>query len=100
VLPLRRRRPLESVHIMCAKRQRRCAVLLALREEPLQEWIVAETYSDVCRAWGASKGALPCTATAGGTSPSWRRPPGAGPDGQESKGAARAKRADKLNITH
>jgi hypothetical protein len=52
VLPLRRRRPLESVHIMCAKRQRRCAVLLALREEPLQEWIVAETYSDVCRAWG------------------------------------------------
>jgi hypothetical protein len=37
---------------MCAKRQRRCAALLALREEALQEWIVAETYSDVCRAWG------------------------------------------------
>jgi hypothetical protein len=37
---------------MCAKRQRRCAVLLQIREEALQEWIVAETYSDVCRAWG------------------------------------------------
>ena len=37
---------------MCQKRQRRCAALLAIREEALQEWIVAETYSDVCRAWG------------------------------------------------
>ena len=37
---------------MCAKYQRRCAVLLQLREEALQEWMVAETYSDVCRAWG------------------------------------------------
>jgi hypothetical protein len=37
---------------MCAKRQHRCAVALQLREEALQEWIVAETYSDVCRAWG------------------------------------------------
>jgi hypothetical protein len=37
---------------MCAKRQRRCAVLLQIREEALQEWIVAETYSDVCRVWG------------------------------------------------
>ena len=37
---------------MCAKYQRRCAVLLQLREEALQEWIVAETYSDVCRTWG------------------------------------------------
>jgi hypothetical protein len=52
VTPLRRRRPLEGVHIMCAKRQRRCAALLAIREEALQEWIKAETYSDVCRAWG------------------------------------------------
>jgi hypothetical protein len=52
VPPLRRRRPLEGVPIMCAKRHRRCAVLLAIREEALQEWIRAETYSDVCRAWG------------------------------------------------
>jgi hypothetical protein len=37
---------------MCAKYQRRCPALLAIREEALQEWIVAETYSDVCRAWG------------------------------------------------
>jgi hypothetical protein len=37
---------------MCAKRQRRCAVLLKVREEALKEWTVAETYSDVCRAWG------------------------------------------------
>jgi hypothetical protein len=54
VPPLRRRRPLEGVHIMCAKRQRRCPALLQIREEALQEWIVAETYSDVCRAWSAS----------------------------------------------
>jgi len=27
-------------------------VLLQIREETLQEWIGAETYSDVCRAWG------------------------------------------------
>jgi hypothetical protein len=41
------------VQIMCAKYQRRCPALLAIREEALQEWIVAETYySDVCRAWG------------------------------------------------
>jgi hypothetical protein len=52
VPPLYRRRPLEGVHIMCQKRQRRCAVALQLREEALQEWIVAQTYSDVCRAWG------------------------------------------------
>jgi len=37
---------------MCAKRQRRCAVLLAIREEAFEEWTRAETYSDVCRAWG------------------------------------------------
>lgn len=37
---------------MCAKRQRRCPVLLEIREQALAEWIVAETYSDVCRAWG------------------------------------------------
>jgi hypothetical protein len=56
VTPLRRRRPLEGVHIVCAKRQRRCAALLAIREEALQEWIKAETYSDVCRAWGGLGG--------------------------------------------
>jgi hypothetical protein len=37
---------------VCQKRHRRCAVLLQLREEALEEWIRAETYSDVCRAWG------------------------------------------------
>jgi hypothetical protein len=50
--PLRRRRPLEGVQIMCAKRQRRCPALLAIREEALMQWTRAETYSDVCRAWG------------------------------------------------
>ena len=37
---------------MCQKRQRRCAVVLQIREEALEEWTRAETYSDVCRAWG------------------------------------------------
>jgi hypothetical protein len=37
---------------MCQKRRRRCAVALQLREEALREWIAAETYFDVCRAWG------------------------------------------------
>jgi hypothetical protein len=37
---------------MCAKRQRRCAALLALREEALQEWARAETLHDVRVAWG------------------------------------------------
>jgi hypothetical protein len=37
---------------MCQKRQRRCPVLLGMREEALEEWTTAETYSDVCRAWG------------------------------------------------
>jgi hypothetical protein len=39
VPPLRRRRALEGVQIMCAKRQRRCPALLAIREEALEEWI-------------------------------------------------------------
>ena len=37
---------------MCQKRQRRCAALLQIREEALQEWARAETLSDVRRAWG------------------------------------------------
>jgi hypothetical protein len=37
---------------MCAKLQRRCSVLLAIREEALQEWIRAETLHDVRVAWG------------------------------------------------
>jgi hypothetical protein len=37
---------------MCAKRQRRCPALLKIREEALQEWVVAETFEEVCRAWG------------------------------------------------
>jgi hypothetical protein len=37
---------------VCQKRKRRCPTLLAIREAALEEWIVAETYSDVCRAWG------------------------------------------------
>jgi hypothetical protein len=36
---------------MCAKRQRRCAVLLQIREEALEEWIRAETFEGVCRVW-------------------------------------------------
>ena len=37
---------------MCAKRQRRCAVLVEIREEALEEWILAETLHDVRVAWG------------------------------------------------
>jgi hypothetical protein len=37
---------------MCAKRQRRCAVLLQIREEALEEWIQAATLHDVRVAWG------------------------------------------------
>jgi hypothetical protein len=37
---------------VCAKRQRRCPELLRLRDAALMEWCGAETYSDVCRAWG------------------------------------------------
>jgi hypothetical protein len=37
---------------LCAKRQRRCPELLRLRAAALMEWCAAETYSDVCRAWG------------------------------------------------
>jgi hypothetical protein len=37
---------------MCQKYQRRCPALLRLRQEALEEWIRAETYSGVCRAWG------------------------------------------------
>jgi hypothetical protein len=37
---------------MCQKRQRRCPVLLAIREEAVMEWATAETLEEVCRAWG------------------------------------------------
>jgi hypothetical protein len=37
---------------MCRKYERRCAAMLQLRAEALAEWTVAESYSDVCRAWG------------------------------------------------
>ena len=36
---------------MCAKRQRRCPVLLAIREEAFDEWTRAETFEEVCRVW-------------------------------------------------
>jgi hypothetical protein len=36
---------------MCAKRQRRCPALLAIREEAFAEWTRAETFEEVCRAW-------------------------------------------------
>jgi hypothetical protein len=36
---------------MCAKRQRRCVVLLAIREEAFEEWTRAETFEEVCRVW-------------------------------------------------
>ena len=37
---------------MCQKRQRRCAVLLAIREQALEEWTRAESLHDVRVAWG------------------------------------------------
>jgi hypothetical protein len=37
---------------MCAKRQRRCPALLAIREEALQEWTRAESLHNVRVAWG------------------------------------------------
>ena len=38
---------------MCSrKRERRCAVLLQIREEALEEWCKAETLHDVRVAWG------------------------------------------------
>lgn len=37
---------------MCQKRQRRCAVALQLREEALQDWILAESPHDVRVCWG------------------------------------------------
>ena len=37
---------------VCAKRRRRCPELLAIREEALAEWCRAETYPQVCSAWG------------------------------------------------
>jgi hypothetical protein len=37
---------------MCQKYERRCAVALQLREEALEEWIVAETLHEVRAAWG------------------------------------------------
>jgi hypothetical protein len=37
---------------MCAKRQRRCPALLAIRQEALEEWIRAETLHDVRACWG------------------------------------------------
>jgi hypothetical protein len=37
---------------MCQKYERRCAVLLQLREQALLEWSKAQTFEDVCRAWG------------------------------------------------
>jgi hypothetical protein len=36
---------------MCQKRQRRCPVLLQLREEAQREWAGAETFEDVRLAW-------------------------------------------------
>ena len=36
---------------MCAKYERRCPVLLRLREEAVAEWTSAQTYEDVHRAW-------------------------------------------------
>jgi hypothetical protein len=38
--------------IMCAKRRRRCAVLLRIREEAVEEWCKAETLHEVRVCWG------------------------------------------------
>jgi hypothetical protein len=43
---------------MCQKRQRRCAVNLAYREEAFQEWARAETLHDVRAAWGRLGGRI------------------------------------------
>jgi hypothetical protein len=40
------------VLIMCQKYQKRCATVLALREAALLEWSKAETFEQVCQAWG------------------------------------------------
>ena len=37
---------------MCQKRQRRCPVLLGIREEALAEWSKAQTLHDVHVCWG------------------------------------------------
>ncbi len=37
---------------MCAKYQRRCPTLLAMREEAVSEWTGAETQHAVWVAWG------------------------------------------------
>jgi hypothetical protein len=37
---------------MCAKYQRRCPALLAIRERALEEWIRAHTLHDVRVCWG------------------------------------------------
>jgi hypothetical protein len=37
---------------MCQKRQRRCPALLQIREQAVMEWAKAETFEEVCRAWG------------------------------------------------
>ena len=36
---------------MCAKRQRRCPTLLAIREEAFEEWTKAETLEAVRSCW-------------------------------------------------
>jgi hypothetical protein len=36
---------------MCAKRQRRCPALLAIREEAFEEWAKAETFEQVRSCW-------------------------------------------------
>jgi hypothetical protein len=36
---------------MCQKRQRRCPVLLQIREEAFEEWNKAETYEQVRACW-------------------------------------------------
>jgi hypothetical protein len=71
VPPLHRRRPV-AVDVMCRKFERRCPAQLRLREEALEEWTGAETFSDVCRAWGVSAVELRSTATALNTTASLR----------------------------
>jgi hypothetical protein len=43
---------------MCQKRQRRCSVNLAYREEAFAEWARAETLSEVRAAWGRLGGRI------------------------------------------
>jgi hypothetical protein len=71
---------------MCQKRQRRCAVNLAYREEAYREWARAETLHEVRAAWGDWAGGVRCIATAAPTSHGSR----GGPNHDQGEASARS----------